>query len=135
MPIALNHRDTTNVLEVVMSGKLSHEDYERFVPEVETMVRKYRKIRVLVDMIDFHGWEPHALWDDTKFAFKHFNDISRIAMVGDTKWELRMAQVCRLFSRAEIRYYDWTKLREARAWIDAPRKETLKRVPATVSLR
>jgi len=28
----------------------------------------------------FKGWTAGALWEDTKFAAKHFNDIDRIAV-------------------------------------------------------
>ena len=30
---------------------------------------------MLFDMTGFHGWEAGALWEDTKFAIKHFGDI------------------------------------------------------------
>lgn len=135
MPIAIRQNNGTNVLEVVASGKLSHEDYENFLPQVEEMVRKHGKIRVLVDMIDFHGWEPMAVWDDTLFAVKHFSDISRIAMVGDKEWEHLMANFCKLFTKAEVRYYDWTQLVAAKQWLAEPRREPLERVPARVGVR
>jgi hypothetical protein len=126
MPITLNQNEASNVLEVVVSGKLTHEDYETFVPRVEQMVKEHGKIRVLFDMVDFHGWEATALWDDTKFTFKHFSDISRIAMVGDKKWEKAMSAFCGPFTSAEVRYFDWSELNEARAWLEVPRKETLR---------
>ena len=126
MPITLNQNEGSNVLEVVVSGKLTHEDYEHFVPRVERMVKEHGKIRVLLDMVDFHGWEAAALWDDTKFTFKHFCDISRIAMVGDKKWEKAMSAFCRPLTSAEVRYFDWSELNEASAWLEVPRKETLR---------
>jgi hypothetical protein len=117
MAIALKNIEGTNLLEVVVSGKLAHEDYERFLPRVDQLVARHGKIRVLFDMVDFHGWEASALWDETKFTFKHFNDISRIAMVGDALWEKGMSAFCRPFTAAEIRYFDWTQIHEAWAWL------------------
>ena len=35
MPISLNQNEGTNLLEVVVNGKLTHEDYEHFLPKVE----------------------------------------------------------------------------------------------------
>jgi hypothetical protein len=126
MPLSLNPHDDTNLLEVVVNGKLLHEDYERFVPMVEQMVKAHGKIRVLLDMIDFHGWEAAAIWDDAMFALHHFCDITHIAMVGDKTWEKAMSAFCKPFTKAEIRYFDWSELNEARAWLDVPIKEALR---------
>src|SRR4051812_22747607 len=107
MPIALNQmHGTSNLLEVMLTGKLSRRDYETLDPMVEEMVREHGKIRVLLEMSDFHGWELGAAWEDTKFTFRHFNDISRIAMVGDRTWEKGMSTFCKAFTKAEIRYFD-----------------------------
>jgi hypothetical protein len=106
-----------NVLEMQISGKLTHEDYHRFVPEFERLVKEKGKIRVLVEMVDFHGWEFAALWDDIKFDTKHFSHIERLAMVGDKAWEKGMSVFCRPFTTAKIRYFDHTAIAEARAWI------------------
>jgi hypothetical protein len=105
------------VVHVRLSGKLTKEDYERFVPGVERLIHQYGKIRVLMEMHDFHGWELGALWEDTKFDLKHFRDIERIAMVGDAKWEAGMAKFCAPFTTAKIRYFTEDQLAEARQWI------------------
>lgn len=86
------------VLEVAVNDKLTHSDYEQFVPAFERLVKHHAKIRVLFDMKDFHGWEMAALWDDIKFDLRHFADIERLAMVGDKRWERGMAAFCRPFS-------------------------------------
>ena len=49
------------VLVVRASGKLTREDYEYFVPEVERLIGQHGKIRVLIQMHDFHGWTLGAL--------------------------------------------------------------------------
>jgi hypothetical protein len=135
MPISLYPKQGSNLLEVVVSGKLAHEDYVRFAPEVDRMVAKHGKVRILMDMVDFHGWEPSALWDETKFTFKHYSHISRIAMVGDKKWEHLMSLVCHPFTRAEVRYFEWAHLLDARKWVEEPRKETFSRMIAGAAMK
>jgi hypothetical protein len=126
MPVALNQKHgTSNVLEVIVTGKLTHRDYETLVPMVEEMVSEFGKIRVLFDMVDFHGWDIGGIWDDTKFTFHHFADISRIAMVGDKAWEKGMSTFCKPFTKAEVRYFDRSEMERAREWLEAPHKETL----------
>jgi hypothetical protein len=105
------------VLEVGLTGTLAKEDYQYFIPVVERLVKKHGKIRMLVDMHDFHGWTAAALWQDIKFDTKHFSDIERIAMVGETKWQHGMAVFCKPFTGAQIRYFDRTATDQARTWL------------------
>jgi hypothetical protein len=116
MAITLNASNGT-VLEVQVTGKLTHQDYQQFAPRFEEMLKAHGKLRVLFEMVDFHGWEVAALWDDIKFDVKHYSDIERLAMVGDKKWEKGMSVFCRPFTTAKIRYFDSAALAEARAWL------------------
>jgi hypothetical protein len=105
------------VLAFRLSGKLHHEDYQHFVPTVEAAVKQHGKIRILSQFHDFHGWDLHAVWDDTVFSTKECHHIERIAMVGDAKWEEWMARFCQPFTKGTIRYFDVAKIDEARAWV------------------
>ena len=120
MAAQLTETNGGRVLEVQVSGKLTDEDYKRFVPAFERLVKSHGKIRVLFEMVDFHGWELGALWDDIKFDAKHFKDIDMLAMVGDKTWEKAMSAFCRPFTTATIRYFDRAAIGEARAWLEGP---------------
>jgi hypothetical protein len=119
MAIKVNERNNGKVLEIQVSGKLAHEDYQHFVPEFERLLKQHGKIQVLFEMIDFHGWQGAAMWDDIRFDMKHFSDIDRLAMVGDRQWEKGMSVFCRPFTTAKIRYFDQTAIAEARAWVES----------------
>ena len=100
-----------------LSGKLHDEDYQSFMPTVESFLAAEGKARLFVQFEDFHGWDLHAVWDDTKFALKHYSNFDRIAMVGDRRWEKWMAQICRPFTKATVRYFDASQVDEAWAWL------------------
>jgi hypothetical protein len=117
MATQLTERSGGKVLEVAVSDKLTHGDYEHFVPAFERLARQHGKIRVLFEMTDFHGWDAAALWDDIKFDLKHFSDIERLAMVGDKQWEKGMSMFCRPFTTATIGYFDRTAIEDARTWL------------------
>lgn len=128
MAVALKELADDELLEVHLTGKLVKEDYETFVPAVERLVKQYGKIRMLVEMHDFHGWTAGALWEDTKFGVHHFSDIERLAVVGEKKWQESLATFCKPFTAATIRYFDHAQAHEARVWVMAeharsPRKE------------
>lgn len=116
--IDLQSGDNGKILSIKVSEKLTKEDYEKFVPEVEGLIKKHGKVRVLFHMHDFHGWTMGALWQDLKFDVKHFADIERLAMVGDRKWEAGMATFCKPFTTAKIRYFDASEMEQARQWIE-----------------
>ena len=104
------------VMEVDLHGKLSREDYERFVPETEAMIREFGKIRMLITMHDFHGWDAGALWEDMKWNARHFSEIERLAVVGENTWHQWMTKFCRPFTSAQVRYFTAEQLEAARAW-------------------
>ena len=118
--VMLNEVNGGKVLEIHLTGKLAKEDYAQFVPTVERLVRQHSKIRILVQMQDFHGWTAGALWEDLKFDAKHFRDIERVAIVGETKWQRGMAVFCKPFTSAEIRYFNRSAVDEARGWLTSP---------------
>jgi hypothetical protein len=117
--ITLHELNGGTALEVHITGKITAADYDQFLPNVERLVKQYGKIRMLVEMHDFHGWTAGALWQDIKFDARHFNDIERIAMVGETKWQHGMSVFCKPFTAAKLRYYDRTAIDEARAWLSS----------------
>jgi hypothetical protein len=106
------------LLHVKVSGKLTKESYEEFAPIVDRLIQEHGKLRILFEMHDFHGWSAGALWEDTKFDFKHWKDIERLAIVGESKWEHGMAVFCKPFTSAKIQYFDHSKLDEAESWLE-----------------
>jgi hypothetical protein len=117
MSVELHEEAFGKCLLVKLSGKLTKEDYQQFVPEIERLIQKEGKLRILVQMHDFHGWTMGALWEDIKFDLKHFGHIERLALVGERKWEAGMAVFCKPFTRATIRYFDEAHSEEAQRWI------------------
>ena len=106
------------VMEIHLNGTLTKEDYARFVPDTEEMIREHEKINMLVILDDFHGWNAGALWEDMRWNAKHFNHIERLAVVGEKTWHRWMSGFCNLFTTAEVRYFTPDKLQEARAWLN-----------------
>ena len=118
MPLQLIEEGSGKIVHVRLTGRLTAQDYERFAPEVERLIKQHGKVRVLMEMIDFHGWDPGALWEDIKFDARHFRDIERLAMVGETRWQAGMAAFCKPFTSAKIRYFEHGHETEARSWIE-----------------
>ena len=117
MDQALEMISVGKLVHVKVTGKLTKEDYETLAPVVDQQITEHGKIRILFVMHDFHGWTAGALWEDLKFDFKHWKDIERLAIVGESKWEAGMAVFCKPFTSAKIQYFDHARLDEAQTWI------------------
>jgi len=119
MTVQVEERQAGKVLAVDLTGQLDKQDYEQFAPKVEQMIEQHGKIRVLVETHDFRGWDAGALWEDIKFNARHFNDIERLAIIGEKKWEQGMATFCKPFTTAKVRFFEKEQADQARQWIEA----------------
>lgn len=108
---------TGELLHVKVTGKLTKESYEAFAPLVDKLIQEHGKLRILFEMHDFHGWTAGAAWEDIKFDFKHWRDMERLAVVGESKWQEGMAVFCKPFTSAKIQYFDHARLDEAKQWL------------------
>jgi len=115
--VVITESAENNVITVEVTGKLTHADYQKLVPAVENMLDRHDRVRMLVILREFHGWTAGALWDDLKFDFKHYDDIDRLALVGDSQWENGMAVFCKPFSKATVKYFNIDDLDAAKVWI------------------
>ena len=117
MPIKFEDEEEGKVLAIQVRGKLTMADYVYFAPEFERLIQLNGKLRLLFDLAGFQGWEKGALWEGVKFDVKHFADIERIAMIGETSWEEGMATFCKPFTKATIRFFGHAQVAEARGWL------------------
>ncbi len=107
------------IFSMTVSGKLKHSDYEIMVPMLESALDGISepKIKALTDLREFEGWELKAAWDDFKFGLKHGREFSKIAVVGNKKWEELMSKVASWFVSGEVQYFE--DLESAENWLAA----------------
>lgn len=106
-----------NIIYTIAEEKLTDEDYDRLIPLLQEKVRSFGKIRWYFEMKQFEGWSLSAMWRDIKFDFKNLENLERIAMVGDKKWEKELTLLMKPFTGAQIKYFELTDKEEAKNWI------------------
>ncbi|MEQ8250119.1 MAG: STAS/SEC14 domain-containing protein [Gammaproteobacteria bacterium] len=106
--------------ELAAAGMLDKDDYEQFVPLAERNIAEHGHINLLIDITHFRGWSPPALWEDLKFDRKHYDDVARLALVGEGRVDELMARISRLFTGGEVRYFDAGEIDAARTWVSVP---------------
>ena len=111
------HTEHEHLLIVRATGRLTKDDYVAFLPKVDQLIKDQLKISILFELHDFHGWDIAAAWEDTKFAFHHFRDIERLAVIGEKRWQKAMTVLCKPFTQAEVRYFTRAQTEQARQWL------------------
>lgn len=106
-------------LPVQVSEKLIRPDYERFVSEFERLTGQHGKLSLLFEMTAFHGCGTAAMREDAKFSIHRFDDIEKIAMVGEARWQQGMAVCCKPFTKTTVRYFNHADAAEAGKWLRA----------------
>ena len=98
-------------------GKLTDADYEDAVPKMEAIITREGKVKLIADLTEFEGWEWVAAWDDFAFGIKHWNDIDKMAFIGDKRWEELCAKVSDKLMHAEVKLFHSDDADAAWTWI------------------
>jgi hypothetical protein len=99
-------------------GKLTHKDYQLIIPMIDNAIKgiKQPQLNILIDALEFDGWEPLAIWDDFKFGLSHYNQFEKIAFVGNKKWEEYAIKISNWFMiGGDIIYFE--TIDDATQWI------------------
>ena len=76
------------------------------------------RVRVLIIVEDFKGWERGADWGDTSFLFTHDDQIEKIAIVADPRWEAETLMFAAAgIRRAPVKFFPSDQHALARAWL------------------
>ncbi|MGR5132653.1 STAS/SEC14 domain-containing protein [Vibrio alfacsensis] len=105
--IGLERIDNEVFVSIKAIGKLTHDDYKRLVPMLDSVLEKVEapKVRVLFDATDFQGWELRAAWDDLKLGISHGSVFDKVALLGSHKWQDVAAKVSNWFLNGEVRSF------------------------------
>ena len=104
-------------LSLKATGKLTHEDYEKINPMIDSALEgvKDPNIKVFIDGAEFEGWEIRAAWDDFRLGLKHGNNFDKIAIFGNKKWQEYTAKIGSWFISGEVKYFE--DVDEALTWL------------------
>ncbi len=95
-------------LSLKATGKLTHQDYEKINPMIDSALEgvKDPKVNVFIDGSEFEGWELRAAWDDFKLGLKHGAQFDKIAIFGNKKWQEYSAKIGSWFISGEVKYFE-----------------------------
>ena len=100
-----------------VSGKLGKDEYLRLQADIESITQKVGKIKILVRLKGFTGWESAKGWEQA--STENMDPyISKFAIVGDEKWrDLVTVFTLKGLRPVPIEYFADTTDEAARQWL------------------
>jgi hypothetical protein len=109
-----------NIYLLRVGGLLKKAELDAIQADFVQHIVSAGAIKLLVVLDDFTGWERGADWGDTDFFFSHRNDIEKIAVVGNPRWEAEILAFAGAgLRKAPVKCFPETAESEARAWLAA----------------
>ena len=98
-------------------GKLTHEDYQKINPMIDSALQEVKdpKVKVFIDGSELEGWELRAAWDDFKLGLKHGSEFDKIAIYGNKNWQEYAAKIATWFMSGDVEYFE--SANEALTWL------------------
>jgi hypothetical protein len=115
--INLERQGLRKIVMLRFKKRLTKDDYDEFVPQLEWLMSDTDPIGMLVELVDFEGASMGALWKDTKFAARHFKGVDRLAVVGNRSREKSLPLFAKPFIAAEVAYFDANMFETALQWV------------------
>jgi hypothetical protein len=111
-------REKGNLIVLRITGPLKKSEFDAALAAEARQWRPTSRVKVLVIVEDFKGWERGADWGDVAFFFEHDHQIEKIAIVSDPKWEVQTL----VFGgagvrRGEVKFLPTNQMAQARAWL------------------
>lgn len=104
-------------LELIVSDKLTGNDYEDILPIIDKLREIHRKPKFLIILNNFRGWDFSALWADLKYGFKHGREFGPMAVIGENIPQKWMTQFSDVFFPSDIRFFKKSEAKQAREWL------------------
>ncbi|MCF8476157.1 MAG: STAS/SEC14 domain-containing protein [Pseudolabrys sp.] len=110
-----------HVLAFVCKGHVTKADYDNVLtPAVAKALDSHDQIDLYYETAaDFSGFDPGAMWADTKVGLGHFTRWRRIAVVSDVDWIRHMVPVFSFMMPADVKVFPLAQAAEAKDWIVA----------------
>ncbi len=120
MTISYTECDTSNVAEIVVSGRITWADYEQIVARMQAFIDRNGTVKLVEIVESFSGFDPSVIVPGIKFDWKNIEHISHVAVVTDIGWIAPLSKAAGALVSTKLRTFDLEHLEEARAWIADP---------------
>jgi hypothetical protein len=119
MPASLQH-EGESIYRLEVSGILKKSELDHVQEVLTADIGRIPggKVRLLVVLDKFDGWDSTSNWSDLTFFARYGDNIERIAIVGDPRWrEYALMFAAADLRRAPVEYFVADAFTAARTWL------------------
>jgi hypothetical protein len=103
---------------IKLIGKLTVSDFQQLQTLARLSLEQFGQFRVLIELEDFQGWSKETGWENSFFLAEDGEGISKIAFVGDEKWQVEIFMFTgKPMRETEIEFFPQDQLDQALAWL------------------
>ena len=114
-------RLSANALRVAASERLTLSDFRLLAPPIDAMVDRNRKLRLLVDLSEFEGWENLKAFElHSGFVKTHQMYVERLAVIASPEWPAWLIETGRMFLHRDAKAFNRAQEAEAMRWVAEP---------------
>ncbi len=108
------------VISVHITDIFRLSDQEAVQAMAKKLIEKGQKVRILVVIDHFQGWERNAKWEDIGFLVEYGDDIKKIAVVAEERWKDQAFLFAgKGFRATEIEFFPLSSMQQAVHWVRA----------------
>ncbi len=115
--LEMHEHDEVDVIELIVDGAVERGEYENVRNRAESFINRRGRARLLEVIMDMGPVDPRVLWEDTRFAFRHMDDFSRIAVVAERRWLAEMLAALQKVFAGEVKGFTLDECEEAWNWL------------------
>jgi hypothetical protein len=117
MPIQVEYQPN-EICVLHITGTLKQSEFATTQKDLARKIDTGSKPRVLAIVENFEGWEQGADWNDLDFLVTYSDNIAKIAVVADSRWEARaLAFAGAGVRKAPVKFFPPAEMEQAQAWI------------------
>lgn len=105
------------LVELVVDGKVTQEDFNLIAGQMESFIKMHGKIKLLEEIRKFEGFDPSVLWDGIIFDMKYLKNFSHCAVLTDMGWVGPFSKAAGAFISCKVRTFPLDKKDDAKAWL------------------
>jgi len=106
-----------NKIEILVSGKLTGDEFKEVIHQLESLCAAHPKINVLIDTAGLESYDFKVVREDYDFFKKYKDHLKRVALVSDNKFHSFISGIFNEFTDAEIKTFSEDDIEPARKWI------------------
>jgi hypothetical protein len=107
-----------NGLAVQLIGQVDSAAYDRAADEIDAFIAEHGRIRLLVDLREFDGWQGiSALSEHLSLVRDHRHAPEKVAVAGVATWQHLAEKVFSRFLDAETRYFQGAEMEDVERWL------------------